>query len=492
MSKVLLYDNSDFVPQDISHLLGVNRFSDIYYRKRSLDRWMADICAAAGIQFIEIGSDRSSREAARQAALLSGKNLVALYMPAYIAFGCSEEDAALFLKKLAYTRTSLSVCAEPERFGFERLQAAATVGDLALGLVAAVAGGESVSDFLAESAGRLVPVTGDVEMIDMRDPLHFTDYLTSNFDVRFFNSVQTENEFVLVKRSSDADKLRREYRYYGLLPPALQMFFIQPFDFEMAEGGASYRMERLFVPDMALQWIHGSLDELSLSRFLDKVFYYLSVRPTRDVGLEKARAAHRDAYRDKVLTRLEQLKGKAEYAKLQPYLDANFGGIDALFGRYLRLLERQGERGIRRELCIGHGDLCFSNILYSKTTGLMRFIDPRGADSEDGLYVDLHYDLAKLSHSIVGNYDFINYGLYRLEIGADLQLDLEIHPGAPSWARTMFEQRLRDAGHDPALMRLLEASLFLSMVPLHIDAPKKVLAFLVNAGRILSELERAH
>ncbi|CUI48340.1 Uncharacterised protein [Achromobacter ruhlandii] len=61
MTKVLLYDNSSFVPQDIGNLLGVSRFSDIYYRKRSLDRWVSDICAAAGIQFIEIGGDSSAR-----------------------------------------------------------------------------------------------------------------------------------------------------------------------------------------------------------------------------------------------------------------------------------------------------------------------------------------------------------------------------------------------------------------------------------------------
>ena len=42
------------------------------------------------------------------------------------------------------------------------------------------------------------------------------------------------------------------------------------------------------------------------------------------------------------------------------------------------------------------------------------------ADGDDDLYVSPFYDLAKLSHSVVGNYDFINYGLYRVEIDADL------------------------------------------------------------------------
>lgn len=490
MTKVLLYDNSSFVPQDIGNLLGVSRFSDIYYRKRSLDRWVSDICTAAGIQFVEIDGSRSSREAVRHFGLSGLKNLVVMYLPSFFAFGCSEEDAAIFLRKLILTRSSLLVSPDPARFSFKQLQIAVAVGDLAQSLLQAASAGEDVGELLADDVKNMHPVEGDVHMIDMRDPLHFTDYLTSNFDVRFFNSVQTINDFILLKRSSEAEKLRREYQYYYLLPPALQMFFIQPYDFSTDKGSASYKMERLFVPDMALQWIHGSLDKLSLERFLDKVFYYISSRPVRQVSTDAARAVHENAYRDKVVSRLAQLKAKPEYVKIKPYLDASFGGIDALFGRYFCLLDRISDRAVSRELRIGHGDLCFSNILYSKTTGLMRFIDPRGADDDGDLYASPFYDLAKLSHSVIGNYDFINYGLYHLEIDADLQIHLAIDPGAPSWAREMFETRLRQNGFEPAQIRLFEASLFLSMVPLHIDSPNKVLAFLVNASGILSELEQ--
>ena len=295
---------------------------------------------------------------------------------------------------------------------------------------------------------------------------------------------------MLLKRSSEVEKLHREYKYYSLLPLELQMFFIQPYDFSMGEGSASYKMERLFVPDMALQWIHGSLDKLSLERFLDKVFYYISTRTARQVSADKARTVHEAAYREKVVSRLAMLKAKPEFKKIKPYLDASFGGVDSLFERYFRILDQIGERAISRELRIGHGDLCFSNILYSKTTGLMRFIDPRGADDDDDLYVSPFYDLAKLSHSIIGNYDFINYGLYHLQIDASLQLNLIIDVGAPSWAREMFEVRLRKHGFDPEIIRIFEASLFLSMVPLHIDSPNKVLALLTNANSIISELER--
>lgn len=47
--------------------------------------------------------------------------------------------------------------------------------------------------------------------------------------------------------------------FYGLLPQRLQSFFVRPFDFQETAAGASYKMERLNVPDMAVQWIHDAM-----------------------------------------------------------------------------------------------------------------------------------------------------------------------------------------------------------------------------------------
>ena len=40
------------------------------------------------------------------------------------------------------------------------------------------------------------------------------------------------------------------------------------------------------------------------------------------------------------------------------------------------------------------------------------------------------------------------------------------------------------------LVRVYEASLFLSMLPLHIDNPHKVFGFILNVNNILKELEK--
>ena len=53
----------------------------------------------------------------------------------------------------------------------------------------------------------------------------------------------------------------------------------------------------------------------------------------------------------------------------------------------------------------------------------------------------------------------------------------------------LFKQYLQKYGYDYKMVRLYEASLFLSMLPLHIDNPHKVFGFILNAINILKEIE---
>ena len=140
------------------------------------------------------------------------------------------------------------------------------------------------------------------------------------------------------------------------------------------------------------------------------------------------------------------------------------------------------------KLAVGHGDLCFSNILYSKEAEILKLIDPKGALLQEELYTDPYYDLAKLSHSICGCYDFFNSGLYEISIKRDLKLDLTIDTDNTSY-KEIFKSYLQENGYNYALVRLYEASLFLSMLPYHMDQPGKVFGFLLNAIKILDEVE---
>ena len=54
----------------------------------------------------------------------------------------------------------------------------------------------------------------------------------------------------------------------------------------------------------------------------------------------------------------------------------------------------------------------------------------------------------------------------------------------------IFKKRLEQSGFDWLSVRLYEASLFLSMLPLHMDNPLKVLGFILNVKKLLEEIEK--
>ena len=52
-----------------------------------------------------------------------------------------------------------------------------------------------------------------------------------------------------------------------------------------------------------------------------------------------------------------------------------------------------------------------------------------------------------------------------------------------------YARKLEENGFDYLTVRIYEASLFLSMLPLHIDNPHKVFGFILNVKNILEEIK---
>ena len=54
----------------------------------------------------------------------------------------------------------------------------------------------------------------------------------------------------------------------------------------------------------------------------------------------------------------------------------------------------------------------------------------------------------------------------------------------------IFKEYLQENKINYRMIRVLESSLFLSMLPLHMDNPRKVYGFLLNAINIMKEVEK--
>ena len=99
------------------------------------------------------------------------------------------------------------------------------------------------------------------------------------------------------------------------------------------------------------------------------------------------------------------------------------------------------------------------------------------------------YDLCKISHSVLGNYDFINNDLFQVSFDDKNRLRLDLKCPDNQKLKNIFIEEIKKQKLDIKLIRLCEASLFLSMLPLHLDHPNKVMAFILTAKKILDEVQ---
>lgn len=338
-----------------------------------------------------------------------------------------------------------------------------------------------------QNAQRLQSVQ-PLDLSRIRDFLLFTSGSTV---ARHFNEVSID-EYHYTKSSLDRRKMLAEYSFHGLVPQAMRPWLIEPFDYrEETDGRASYRMLRYYLADAALQWVHGAFEADAFEAFVDRLLFFVSIRTRKPCDRSQSLQVAGELFVDKVKDRVQRFLSLPEgrrvdalAASSSPHL-----AIEIQLERYLRLYKRYEKLFQCDFLAIGHGDPCFSNILYDQQRYLMKLIDPKGAVSEADLWTHPLYDLCKISHSALGDYDFINNGLYAIDFSRGNEFSLEIRDAAHPSLKKLFRQRIEASEFSYRAMRLGEASLFLSMLPLHLDYPNKVLAFMLKAHEILDEVE---
>lgn len=341
-------------------------------------------------------------------------------------------------------------------------------------------------------AGKSIENFWEMEgLVDIGIVGNFIQCITGNFDSRFFNSLEG-NEYTLVKSSVNKKKIKSEYLYYHLLPDDMKFWYVMPFHYQENETTASYTMERLHMTDLAIKWVHGSVDLIEFEELMDKYFYFFQCRHKRNVTREEYAKIAKTLYVDKVENRIDELKKLKEYKKIEKLMEAGCEGqiIDTLVKKYFQLKEQiERKNCYPQESVIGHGDSCFANTLYNKSTKTLKLIDPKGALTEEELWTNPYYDIAKLSHSVCGRYDFFNNGLFEIKVNEQFKCELSIDFDHLEYQK-IFRKKVEENGYDYWTVRLYEVSLFLSMLPLHIDYPLKVFGFILNVKNILEEIEK--
>ena len=478
----VIIDDRDVPPPALQSIIGDIYFGDLLRRRR---RYVDELATASGAadDTIILRTEDDAERLLRRIETARGDTLW-IRLPTMIGALDMEPFDGL-IRKMRYTLDPVILSPVFEDDAPMVLHA----GD-AYAVIAAGHGRDRSNEVLRIEK-TAINAAHDIEFVDLREAEGLRQFLSGATEPRDFNNL-TVQDGIFTKSSNDMAKMRAEHDFFNLASPALQRFLLPTFDYQEADGRASYKMEHLKVPDAALQFVLGTFSQSDLTQLFDQFFAFIGARDSDVVG----QAAVADRGRTQILTkmhdRLGTFRSMEEGTRLAGLLDAGAvpNGLAGLEERATALIETALSAQKSDHLAFSHGDPCLSNILFDRRIGLIRMIDPRGASKREDAMLHPLYDIAKFSHSICGGYDYVNNGLFSVEFDNDFRLELRHHRGGvPPWVHEAFRARLKQEGWDYTQVRAVEASLFLSMLPLHRDHPRKLLGFALIAHNIIQELE---
>lgn len=327
---------------------------------------------------------------------------------------------------------------------------------------------------------------------------HVNTYFRSRASIttqRAFNTLQVV-QGVVYKTGEPDIKIQAEGNWFDRLPVRLRRFTPQLIDKGTSRKGQSYyQLEYLPIMPLNELFVHGRNSASEWRRLFELLNQFLQLCAAEATSPETQAAIRED---------FDQLVAEKTHKRLKEYsLSTNFDLDHPMQYATHRLpsIRQIAEDCIQRarELpalpAVMHGDLCFSNVLFDSRADQIKVIDPRGltAQGELSIYGDQKYDLAKLAHSVVGLYDFIIAGRYRLieqgayQVELDFELDERIYEIQQIFSNHEF-------GHNLSMSQImpLVILLFLSMLPLHQDRPDRQRAMLANAVRLYLKLHQGY
>lgn len=244
---------------------------------------------------------------------------------------------------------------------------------------------------------------------------------------RHFNVIEYGRTTVTKKSTSDKEKIRNEAMWLSYPPVAYKNAVpcVSGIDPSVAE----YTMERMYG---------HNLRDLAL-------YYDKSYRTWADIFTECWRILENE--------RTETSGGNYWPEFIARVRQRTDGRLAPLYDILTEILAPYGGRTAY------HGDLHFSNMFWCTPGQYLKVVDPRGE-----YYGHWLYDVAKLHHSVVGRYDYIDEGMYIIRDGV-----VTYYEKGQEEIERAFEDKIWDnltPGQQTAVT-MISSCLFASMIPLH-------------------------
>jgi hypothetical protein len=327
-----------------------------------------------------------------------------------------------------------------------------------------------------------------IETNEWYDFGHLSTYYTSRSKFtteRHFNKIDFKDNRVIVKSSSQINKIQAEAFWYESIPDSLKISTPRCFNLQSTIDKASYDVEYLFIPVLNELFVFGKLPLFLWKQIIESCINFLEkIYEFKPSNLE----AENDLFFKKTFYRLKQLQ---EQGFIDIYQTWNMNGSEfPSLSQIAKETKFEIQKFNFNHTSIMHGDFCFSNILYDFRSQSIKVIDPRGIDNDGKktIYGDILYDITKLAHSIIGLYDFIIAGYYELSINSNRIITFQINTSENTkeiqntFLNTKFKgERLEINFYLNQLIHL-----FLSMLPLHSENQDRQHALMSNALRLYS------
>jgi hypothetical protein len=299
---------------------------------------------------------------------------------------------------------------------------------------------------------------------------------------RSFNHLHINEFGSLVKVGSGADfiaeleMLEARPGYPGIWPEVYETQVI-------ADGNVEVEMEYVDLPTLAELYLFwpGRPDTWAaiVQDFVGRMDETLwKVPPSIGTGVERR---CREMYVRKPWSRFQAWDHPIKKHEVIRYNGITYDAGPVLVQRLSRYIHDEVIPRYRRGTV--HGDLNMANVLYSLGTGTFKLVDPRGNWGGRGPEGDVRYEIAKLRYCYVDHFTSITHGLFDITVDEE-EIYLRFGPQREEEALAIDEVLGKDWNLPD--IRAIEASIFLSAMPLHSEP--EALALYAQGVKLANEV----
>lgn len=326
---------------------------------------------------------------------------------------------------------------------------------------------------------------------------HLDRYYDTQIEVksREFNHIMIDKDRgILRKTSDDKNKFIGEVLWYLKLPADIAYVRPRIFSFSTDYNAPYVSMEYYSYHTLHELFLYGDLSNSQWKDIFRRIRFVCDDFKRYTVRDASIKSSLEDMYLLKTINRLNKLRIDERFScffkspvhvngKLYLSLENICAKLQDIIPQMLYDVD---------SFSIIHGDLCFANIMVDSNLSFIKVIDPRGKFGSFDIYGDIRYELAKLFHSVDGKYDFIIKDLFEVNYDletASLNYIIQDRKRDYDLYRLFLEIFKIEIGDDIKKIELIEALLFLSMIPLHSESLNHQMVMLGTGLDILNRVE---